>query len=99
MTLNPHRGFFTEGRWRKRPIAEVLALNAHINRHPSVLLLSRFPGCLWKLYTRMPFNMGTKGEDLRLRPKMRPLEAKWPHDARRILERNKPRAFLGDLSS
>ena len=30
------RGVFTEGRWRKRPIAEILALNNHIKRHPNV---------------------------------------------------------------
>ena len=29
-------GLFTEGRWRKQSIAEVLALNTHIKRHPSV---------------------------------------------------------------
>ena len=27
---------FTEGRWRKQSIAEILALNTHIKRHPSV---------------------------------------------------------------
>ena len=38
MTPNSHRegGVFTEGRWRKRSIAEILALNAHIKRHPGV---------------------------------------------------------------
>jgi len=29
-------GLFTEGRWRKQSIAEILALNTHIKRHPSV---------------------------------------------------------------
>ena len=29
-------GLFTEGRWRKRSIAEILALNTHIKRNPSV---------------------------------------------------------------
>jgi len=29
-------GLFTEGRWRKQPIAEVLTLNTHIKRHSSV---------------------------------------------------------------
>jgi len=29
-------GLFTEGRWRKQPTAEILALNTHIKRHPSV---------------------------------------------------------------
>ena len=29
-------GLFTEGRWRKQSIAEVLALYTHIKRHPSV---------------------------------------------------------------
>jgi len=29
-------GLFTEGRWRKQSIAEVLALITHIKRHPSV---------------------------------------------------------------
>ena len=30
------RGVFTEGRWRKQSSAEILALNTHIKRHPSV---------------------------------------------------------------
>ena len=29
-------GLFTEGRWRKQSIAEILALNTHIKRHLSV---------------------------------------------------------------
>jgi len=30
------KGLFTKGRWRKRPIAKILALNTHIKRHPGV---------------------------------------------------------------
>ena len=35
------QGLFVEGRWRKRPITEILALNTHIKRHPSVGLVER----------------------------------------------------------
>ena len=34
--IQRREGLFTEGRWSKRPIAEILALNTHIKRHPRV---------------------------------------------------------------
>ena len=40
------KGLFTEGRWRKQSIAEILALNTHIKRHPGVESCGEAPRCV-----------------------------------------------------
>ena len=61
MTPNSHRGegLFTEGRWRKRPITEILALDTHTKRHPfafELLLYEHIRAGRWTalLFLRTP---------------------------------------------